>query len=167
MYGRARISYVRTMIRPSALLTMAFVVAGCGGNDSDGSGDDKCAPDDADGLTGGDAAFELDVFDDRFDPMILTAQDRTKITLTLHNMGTKPHDFVTDCVPTPNQDGCPMTSCFPMSAKIAPLGPGESAKATFVVPIVEGIYYYHSDVAGDVSGACAAGVSGCGQFIVK
>jgi hypothetical protein len=37
----------------------------------------------------------------------------------------------------------------------------------FVVPNPEGIYYYHSSLAGDAPPMCSAGASGCGQFIVK
>jgi hypothetical protein len=150
------------MLRKSRLLIIAVAVVGCGGK----NGDDKCGAGDADGVMGGNVPLDVRIFDDHVEP-ILSAQNNANVTLTVHNMGTKPHDFVIDCIPTPNEDGCPMTSCFPMSAKTDPLDPGASATVMFVVPLVEDIYYYHSDLPGDVAGPCGPNVTGCGQFIVK
>ena len=144
-----------------------FAVAALLSCSSPSENQDKCLPDDADGIVGTDAAFELTVDDVGFAPAILAAQNRTNVRLTLHNAGTRAHDFVIDCMPTPNDNGCPLTSCFPTGAAIPPVDPGASASTTFVVPNPEGIYYYHSSLTGDAPPLCSAGASGCGQFIVK
>jgi hypothetical protein len=139
---------------------LAVVACGSGGKDT-------CQPDDADGVVGGSTTFDVTVDDDGFSPPILPAQNLTKVTLTLRNAGTKPHDFVIDCMPTPNDDGCPMTSCFPPEASMAAVEPGASATTTFMTPNPEGIYYYHSSLAGDAETPCTAGARGCGQFQVR
>jgi hypothetical protein len=145
-------------------LAVVGLLAGCGEPDDD---DDPCALDDADGVIGGVVTFDLTVDDKGFSQMILTAQNSAKVTLTLRNEGTTPHSFVIDCMPTPNMNGCPTTSCFPAESSIPPVMPGGSATAIFAVPRAEGIHYFHSDVAGDTLGPCMAGAAGCGQFIVK
>jgi hypothetical protein len=137
-------------------------MAACGSENKD-----TCQPDDADGVVGTSMTFDVTVDDDGFSPPILPAQNQTKVTLILHNTGTRPHDFVIDCMPTPNDVGCPMTSCFPPSAAIPAVEPGASATATFTVPNPEGIYYFHSDLPGDAETPCSAGARGCGQFQVK
>lgn len=144
-----------------------FAVAALSSCGSPADDQDKCLPDDADGIVGGDAVFELTVDDAGFAPAILAAQNRTNVSLTLHNAGTRAHDFVIDCMPTPNDLGCPATSCFPPEAAISSVAPGASGSTTFVVPNPEGIYYYHSSLSGDAPPACSAGASGCGQFIIK
>jgi hypothetical protein len=151
----------------AAIAALALATASCSGSSIVGNGDDVCQPDDADGVLGGDVAFELTVDDTGFSPAILAAQNLANVTLTLHNAGAKPHDFVLDCMPTPNPNGCPYTSCFPSRATISAVAPGASAMATFVVPNPEGIYDYHSSIAGDAPPICMAGLDGCGQFIVK
>lgn len=147
-----------------ACLTLLVSIAACGDPDDD---DEACGFDDADGVIGGNVALELTANDDGFAPGILTAQNAAKVTLTLRNAGRKPHSFVVDCLPTPNDRGCPMTSCFPQESSISVVAPGDSAMSVFEVPKVEGIYYFHSDVAGDTDEACKEGSRGCGQFIVK
>ena len=96
--------------------------------------------------------------DTAFTPTILKAQNLARVTLTLRNTGTTPHSFVVACMPTPNDDGCPTTSCFPDASTIGPLAPDASATATFVTPNPEGIYVFHSDLPGD---------SQTGQFVVQ
>jgi hypothetical protein len=113
---------------------------------------------DSDGIVGGNYTFDLTVDDDAFAPIILKAQNLATVTLTLTNTGTKPHDFVAMCLPTLNDDGCPLTSCFPDASVIAPLAPDASATTTFITPNPEGIYSFHSDVAGDTQ---------TGQFVVQ
>ena len=148
----------------ASVAVLALLAAACG--DPDGS-EDPCAPDDADGVIGGSVAFDVTVDETGFSPAILTAQNLAHATLTLHNAGGKPHSFVIDCMPTPNINGCPATSCFPASTAIEPVAPGESAMTMFAVPRAEGIHYFHSDVVGDAPEPCTAGALGCGQFIVK
>ncbi|HEY3592352.1 MAG TPA: hypothetical protein VGL13_00700, partial [Polyangiaceae bacterium] len=110
--------------RASGLALSTLVLAACGGSNS---GDDVCLPDDADGVVGGPAAFDLTVDDTGFTPTILTAQNLANVTLTLHNTGTKSHGFAVDCMPTPNDNGCPITSCFPDDTTIAAVDPGGMA----------------------------------------
>jgi hypothetical protein len=120
-----------------------LVVAGCllsAACGADGEERDRCEPDDFDGIQGGDVAFDVVVNDDEFSPRILTAQNRGRILLTLTNEGTRPLGFLIECLPTPNDDGCPKESCFPDAAQIAPIEPGETETREFEVPIPEGIY---------------------------
>jgi hypothetical protein len=141
------------VIAPVAALLAATLVA-C----SSSSGSDTCGPGDQDGVAGGSYAFDLTVTDDAFTPTILKAQNDATVTLTLTNSGTKPHDFVVDCLATPNGTGCPTTSCFPAAATIPAVAPGATATATFVTPLPEGIYVFRSDQPGDAQ---------TGQFIVQ
>ncbi len=122
---------------------------------------------DNDGLKGGTYTFALTVDDSGFTPSILSAQNASQVTLTLKNTGTRPHDFVVDCAPTPNTTGCPTTSCFPASSKIPPVAPGASATATFVTPS-DDLYVFRSDVGSDSQLAADGGASGLvGQFNVQ
>jgi hypothetical protein len=150
------------MFRRVAAVSLVLAMAACGSQDKD-----VCRSDDADGVVGGSVTFDLTVDDTGFSPAILPAQNLTQVRLELHNAGAKPHDFVVDCMPTPNVDGCPTTSCFPPSATVPALDPGASATTTFTTPNPEGIYYYHSDIEGDAETPCSAGARGCGQFQVK
>jgi hypothetical protein len=79
----------------------------------------------------------------------LTVQNATHVTLTLTNVGTRPHDFVVHCLATPNSLGCPTKSCFPAAADIAAVAPGQSKTVTFTVPFPEGTYDFVSDLPGD------------------
>jgi hypothetical protein len=117
-----------------------------------------CAPGDADGVQGGDAVLQLRVDDQAFSPTILKAQNRASVTLRLTNIGTAPHDFAVDCLPTPNDQGCPSTSCFPDASAVGSLGPDATATVTFVTPNPEGIYTFRSNLPGDTQ---------VGQFVVQ
>ncbi|MET0591918.1 MAG: hypothetical protein ABW133_04415, partial [Polyangiaceae bacterium] len=96
-----------------AIVALASPMSACGDPDDD---DEACGFDDADGVIGGNVAFSLTVDDEGFTPAILTAQNAAKVTLTLNNAGNKAHSFVIDCLPTPNDRGCPTTSCFPQES---------------------------------------------------
>lgn len=119
------------------VVLMCLLGAACSSSDGD---EDKCAPDDFDGIQGGDVLFEVTVNDDGFRPLIFTAQNRANVTVTLTNEGSRPLGFWIECLKTPNDDGCPTEACFPDSAQIAPIEPGETATSEFEVPIVEGTY---------------------------
>jgi len=135
-----------------------------GGDDGGGS---PCSPSDSDGIVGGCYAFDLTVDDTGFSPIILKAQNLSTVTVTLHNTGTRPHDFVVGCIPI-QYPGCPPQQCFPGAADIPPLAPGDSATTTFTAPNPEGIYDYRSDVAGDSEIDADGGVTGLwGQFVVQ
>ena len=134
----------------------------------DDAGSGACSPGDTDGLIGGCFVFDVTVNDQGFSPVILKAQNLGQVTLQLHNAGASPHDFVVDCLPTPNGQGCPAQSCFPAAARIPPLAPGASATTTFVTPNPEGIYNFRSDVGTDSQDESDGGVSGLwGQFVVQ
>ncbi|MGC4095146.1 MAG: hypothetical protein QM756_45955 [Polyangiaceae bacterium] len=117
-----------------------------------------CEPDDADGIIGGDRNFVLVVDDAAFDPLILKTQNSANVTLTLENHGTVPHGFQIDCLATPNQDGCPLESCFESESTIAPVAPGETGTASFVTPRVEGIYTFRAGSDAEAP---------TGQFVVQ
>jgi hypothetical protein len=131
----------------------------CGSLDPNGASGDggACAPSDQDGVVGVPAVFELYVNDDAFyrggdagTSPILTAENRSTVTLTLTNTGTRPHDFTIDCYPTPNTMGCPTKSCFPPASSIPSLAPGASATVTFKTPVVDGVIYtFRSNLPGD------------------
>lgn len=134
-----------SLARALPLLAL-LAVPSCGSSPDEG---DPCQPDDADGVIGGTDYFSVTVTDEAFTPKILSSQNRSNVTVKLENRGTTPHGFTIACLPTPNDRGCPEESCFPDSATIAPIGPGESATAEFEVPLVEGIHVVTTGVDGD------------------
>jgi hypothetical protein len=134
---------------------------------------------DADGVTGmnaGSVAVDLTVSDTAFavgapdsgsTEANITVQNLATVILTMTNVGSKPHDFVVQCLPTPNANGCPAESCFPGSANFPALEPGASATATFTTPAHEGGYRFISDQPGDTQTTADGGVTGLvGQFNV-
>lgn len=142
-------------LRPLApLVLLTALLAGC----TSSSRGDVCEPDDLDGIIGGEWSFALVVTDEQFSPLILKTQNSSTVNVSVENRGTRPHDFVIDCLPTPNEDGCPTESCFPPESAIAPIEPGATGVATFSTPRVEGIYTFRSSLDGDELQ---------GQFIVQ
>ena len=167
----------------SARLCRPAAIAGCAGwilavvrCSSNPPGGDRCNPDE-NGVTGtGTTVVLLDVSDTAFkvgtaeggppEPNI-TAENLAGVELTLTNVGTRPHDFVIQCQPTPNANGCPTQSCFPADASIPSLKPGEKATRSFVTPIHEGNYAFISDLPGDTTAAPDGGLTGLvGQFVL-
>jgi hypothetical protein len=139
-----------------AFPVLLFALAGC--RQERGESADVCAPGDQDGVIGGETTVLLTVSDGGFAvggvnsgsmQRNITIQNSSRVTLTLTNVGTKPHSFVVECIPSHSPAECPQTSCFPMEATIAGLQPGESATAQFTVPAVEGAYPFSSDLPGD------------------
>ena len=137
-------------------MPIVFVLVACS-NSTSGSAD-SCTPDDQDGVIGGTMAVLLTVSDDAFavggvdsgsTQRNITVQNATNVTLTLTNVGTKPHSFVVDCIKSDLPAGCPQKSCFPKAADIPPVDPGKSVTVKFTAPLVEGAYPFHSDVDGD------------------
>jgi len=139
------------------------------------SGDDNgCTPGDQDGIVGGNNRIELAVSDTGFgvgapdsgstEPNI-TVQNLAMVTLVMTNIGTKPHDLVIECMPTPNTKGCPTQACFPAAANIPAVQPGKSATVMFETPATEGAYTFTSDEPGDTETAADGGVTGLvGEF---
>lgn len=132
------------------------LVAAC----SSGAGGeaDECAPDDVDGIVGGSTTVLVNVSDTGYavggvnsgstQPNI-AVQNSSSVKLTLTNVGSRPHAFRIACIPTGLPAGCPQKSCFPDSASVAELAPGDSVTVTFTTPAVEGAYSITSDQAGD------------------
>jgi hypothetical protein len=136
-------------------LLSLLALSACGSSPGEG---DPCQPGDADGILGDTDVFAVTVTDGEFTPKILSSQNLTQVTLKLENQGTSPHGFTIACLPTPNSNGCPLESCFPETATIAPVEPGESATTEFEVPLVEGIHVITTGIASDAFEA---------QFIVQ
>lgn len=131
------------------LLTGALLVtAACSGD----AAVDPCTLEDQDGIIGGKDVFILRVDDAGFSPIILKAQNRSHVTLTLQNNGAEDAGFVIDCLPTPNDDGCSQESCFPSAATIEPIPSGESETVEFETPEVEGEYVFRAAASDDRSG---------------
>ncbi|HET9931833.1 MAG TPA: hypothetical protein VFQ35_14125 [Polyangiaceae bacterium] len=131
-----------------------LALAGC----STSAEESSCTPDDQDGVIGGKNVVLLSVSDVDFavgavgsgsTQRNITVQNSSELTLTLTNVGTKPHSFVVDCISTELPAECAQTSCFPPEANIPAVMPGESTTTKFVIPVVEGAYPFKSDVAGD------------------
>lgn len=72
---------MRSIVRSSGLVAVAFLLAACGGGDGGGNGD---------GGGGGDAAT-LTLVDNEFQPADLTVSSGTELTLS--NEGQNPHTF--------------------------------------------------------------------------
>ena len=140
----------------AAIVAVLLVVA-CSSN---GDEADVCAPDDADGIVGVEISVALTVNDGAFAPAIIKTQNKSTVTLTVTNQGSRPHGFTIDCLPTPNSRGCPTESCFPPEATIAAIAPGASATVKLETPAVEGIYTYRSTAEGDAALTT-------GQFILQ
>jgi hypothetical protein len=122
--------------------TLGVATVCCGNQDSLGGGDQ-------DGISGGDASFVLTVDDTAFSPKILKTENQANITLTLTNAGTRPHDFVVDCMGS---------ACFPDASTVPPVAPDASATVQFVAPYTEGLYTFRSSLPGDTQ---------TGQFILQ
>jgi hypothetical protein len=143
-------------VRSNVFVAAAVSSLACACNSS--SNGDSCAPGDQNGVndmaetvlvTVSDTAFAVGGVDSGSMERNITSENSSPITLTLTNVGMKPHDLVIGCIPTGLPAGCPSTSCFPKSANFAPLAPGASMTTSFTTPAVEGAYTFTSDVAGD------------------
>ena len=135
----------------------------------------KCTSD-SNGINGGMRVIDLTVSDTAFtvgaldggpgEPNI-TIENAATVSLTMTNVGTKPHDFVVQCLPTPNADGCPTQVCFGPEANLPQIQPGKSGTTTFVTPLREGLYPFISDVPGDTQTGADGGITGLvGQFVI-
>lgn len=128
------------------LVLVGLALFGCTSSTSGGgSGGNSCFPDN-DGINGGDYTFVLTVDDTGFSKMLLSTQNDAQATVTLTNMGTKPHGFEVECTSVlpnyPNEPaGCPTTACFPAGSTIAPLAPGASQTITFDTPTPDNLIY--------------------------
>jgi hypothetical protein len=154
-------------------LVMLPGIVHCGASGSTGGG---CPTNDENGVSGGaevvvltvsDTAFAVGGVDSGSTESNITIENASTVKLTLTNLGTKPHDFMVQCMPTPNASGCPMQSCFPAEAGIPSLAPGESASTTFVAPFAEGPYPFVSDLPGDTNTSPDGGLTGLvGEFVL-
>jgi hypothetical protein len=139
-------------------------------------GGDPCNPD-QNGVSGGtqvvieltvsDTAFTVGAIDSGPGEPNITTENSVTVSLTMTNVGSKPHDFAIRCLPTTNSNGCPTQSCFPHGADLPPLKPGAHATAVFVTPVHEGPYPFVSDVPGDTHAGADGSLTGLvGQFVV-
>lgn len=151
-----------------------LLVSACSSSKSDN--DDSCDTGDQDGVVGGNNTVLLSVSDTAFavggvdsgstEPNI-AVQNLSNVTLTLTNVGTKPHSLSIGCVPTGLPAGCPSMSCFPANANIPALAPGASSTTMFATPAVEGAYTFTSDVPGDSNAGADGGATGLvGEFVL-
>jgi hypothetical protein len=172
-----------------SLVLSAAGAAGCGSSSSGTTGsdvngdDDSCTPGDNDGISGGaytvlvnvsDTAYAVGGVDSGSTSPNIAVQNFGNVTLTLTNVGTRPHDLVVQCIPSGLPATCSMqTSCFPGMAASIPgyiaivpsVDPGMSATVTFMSPAVEGAYQFVSDDPGDTG--ADGGVSGpIGEFVL-
>ncbi|HTA93783.1 MAG TPA: hypothetical protein VK745_29605 [Polyangiaceae bacterium] len=156
------------------LLLFGLLLANACSTESDA--DDSCNPGDQDGVVGGNNVVLLSVSDAEFavggvdsgstEPNI-AVQNLSNVTLTLTNVGTRPHSLQLACIPTGLPATCPQMSCFPGNANIPPLAPGDSVTTSFTTPAVEGAYQFTSTVAGDSPVAADGGVTGLvGEFVL-
>ena len=123
-----------------------------------------CYPDN-DGTNGGSYTIELTVDDTGFTASspdggtkdIISTQNDAQVTLTLTNMGTKPHGFEvlrTSVCPAYADlpAGCSPFASFPSGSTIPPIEPGKSATVTFDTPTPDGVIYpFISNAPGDSS----------------
>jgi len=145
----------------------------CSGEASGTNPNGACTKD-QNGVNGGHDTVFLTVSDTAFavgapnsgQPNI-TIENLSTVTLTLNNVGTKPHDLVVSCRSTPNAGGSPLPSCFPPEAGIPPVAAGQSATTMFVAPCLEGAYPFISDLPGDTETSADGGTVGLvGEFLL-
>jgi hypothetical protein len=133
-------------LRNAMLVGGGLAMLGCSSRSSSGSGDGgSCFPD-GDGISGGYDTFVVMVDDTGFSKNLLNTQNDARVTLTLTNMGTKPHGFTVGCtsVAAAYPDlpaGCPTMVCFPSEATMPPLAPAASSTVMFSTPTVDGVIY--------------------------
>ena len=136
----------------------------------------RCTPDDQDGVVGGRQTVLLNVSDTAFgvggvdsgslQPNV-AVQNSSFVTLTLTNIGTKPHSLRLACIPSGLPAPCARTSCFPDEANVPEVLPGRSVTVMFATPAVEGAYAFVSDQPGDSETDEAGKASGLvGQFVL-
>jgi len=126
----------RSLARTAPLALASAALLDC----SASSGGGACYAD-SDGISGGEYTFVLTVDDTGFSKSLLATQNDAQATVTLTNMGTKPHGFAVGCAMTTAPAGCSSKVCFPAGAAIAPLAPGETKTITFDTPTPDGIIY--------------------------
>jgi hypothetical protein len=171
-----------------SLLLSAAGTVGCGSSSSgtrgsDINSDSSCTPGDNDGVAGGlytvlvnvsDTAYAVGGVDSGSTSPNIAVQNFAMVTVTLTNVGTRPHDLVVQCIASGLAAACMMqTSCFPGSGASIPgyisivpsVEPGMSTTVTFAAPAAEGAYPFVSDDPGDIG--ADGGVSGpVGEFVL-
>lgn len=134
---------------------IVLLTACSAGSNSDS---ETCQPNDQDGIVGSNVTVLLSVSDTGFavggvnsgsmQPNV-AVQNTSTVKLTISNVGSRPHSFRVGCRPTELPASCPQMSCFPDTANVPALEPGERATVTFETPAVEGEYPFTSDEPGD------------------
>jgi len=161
-----------------------LLAAGCSSSSGGGdNADDSCTPGDNDSVAGGpftalvnvsDTAYSVGGVDSGSTSPNVAFENLDTVTLTLTNVGTRPHDLVAQCIPTGLPAMCSLqTSCFPGNPAslagyitiVPSVEPGASMTVTFAAPLVEGAYSFVSDAPGDSSPD--GGISGpMGEFVL-
>ncbi len=116
-------------------------------------GDDACYPDN-DGVNNMGQTIDVVVDDTGFYSsdvdagmkLVISTQNASPVTLTLTNMGTRPHGFEVACTSVlpayPDlPSGCSSTACFPSTSTIAPIAAGATATVTFETPVPDNLLY--------------------------
>src|SRR5450432_3558251 len=123
-------------------LLLAFAPLLASGCNTSSESNDSCNPGDQDGVVGGTEAVTvlLNVSDTGYavggvdsgsmEPNI-AVENLSRVSLTLTNVGTKPHGMHIACIPTGLPAGCPAISCFPDNANVPTLAPADSATVMF------------------------------------
>jgi hypothetical protein len=120
-------------------------LTGADGTDAEVNSPTTCFPD-HDGICGGSYTIDVTVDDTGFSKTVIGTQNDAYVTLTLRNIGTKPHGFAVECTSvTPAYPsipkGCPSIACFPANSIIAPLEPCESKTIMFATPTPDSLLY--------------------------
>jgi hypothetical protein len=178
--------YLRATILLAGWSSLAFAATNCSSTSGGNSGG-SCVPGDNDGINGigegvhpvlvnvSDTAFAVGGVDSGSTERNIATQNLDSVTLTLTNVGNKPHDMVIQCIPSGLPAGCPQTSCFPGDAGlpagyvtlVPALEPGQSTTTSFVTPAVEGEYQFISDEPGDTKSDADGGLTGLvGDFVL-
>ena len=143
-------------------------------NGSPTTADGGCQLDDQNGTSGGAKVVDIAVSDTGFfvggpdsgsTSSNVAFENSTVVTLTLFNVGTKPHDLTVQCQ-APSADNCQMSWCF-MPANVPTVQPGQSVETTLTAPFSEGVYVFTSDLPGDTQEQPDGGLTGLvGEFVL-
>ncbi len=143
-------------VLPAILVPLGAMLLHCSSASSSGgaSGDGGACFPDNDGINGGSYTIELVVDDSGFfrDQVdagmknVIATHNDALVTLTLKNMGTKPHGFEVGCANASSAypdlpAGCSATVCFPSNSTVAPIAAGASKTITFDTPTPDGLLY--------------------------
>lgn len=153
-------------------ICVSLLATGC----SDSQPDRGCTPNDQDGLVGvsqrvllnvSDTGYAVGGIDSGSSQPNIAVQNSSTVTLTVTNVGTRPHGLRIACLPTHLPAACAQQSCFPESAHISGLAPSEHVTVMFETPLQEGAYPFTSEEPGDTTTNGDGTMRGLlGQFVL-